>query len=312
MKSATDNIKATEPAPHKKFGQHYLRNPNTLQRMLDEISPSTQECFIEIGPGSGALTLPLSKLITNQQGKLLAIEVDPRMVEVLDEKLADDPNILIIHSDALKDDLRSIIKKHQLNKARILGNLPYNISVHLIEKFLLLANFGIDPAGSKSSQPLEDFSITDMHFLVQKEIAQRLFAPVGDTNYGRLAIMIAVLGSGNKLFNVPPGDFSPPPKVTSSFIQLSSQLHPSFASAIDDTATSTTAAQQIKGYHKLQQLNQLVTAAFSRPNRKMSNTLKELPQGKLALEKTNLSNKRAKETSALEFISLLEHVMYKL
>nr|MCH9664975.1 hypothetical protein [Gammaproteobacteria bacterium] len=201
---------------------------------------------------------------------------------------------------------------------RVVGNLPYNISVHLIEKFLILANFGVNsnnllatnqdhknvtasntyisvPDTANRDTTKHDISpirkITDMHFLVQKEIAQRLYAEVGDSNYGRLSIMVQVMARGLKLFNLPPSDFSPPPKVTSSFISLQPQLHPAFEASAS-------------GLIKLRQFNKLVTTAFSRPNRRMRNTLGNYPQIVDALEQLNLHTKRAKETSLEEFISI--------
>lgn len=331
---------SSEPAPLKKFGQHFLSNPYTLQRMLDEISPTADENFIEIGPGTGALTLPLSQLCH----LVIALEVDKRMLEFLGKSIATNSthsNIQLVPADALKDDIASIISGAssidlQDNQAsfRLVGNLPYNISVHLIEKFLLLTNFnqsttvaqitGIkaikeetQEAGNKEigeaqqamtkeikeahreaageatiSGGADGLKFKDMHFLVQKEIAQRLFAEVGDGNYGRLSIMVWAQAKGSKVFNLPPSDFSPPPKVNSSFIQMQPQLHPEFSDAH-------------LGLHKLREFNQLITAAFSRPNRRMRNNLKNYPQIMEALTQLNLADKRPRETAPEEFIAII-------
>lgn len=289
---------SSEPHPLKKFGQHFLSNPITLQRMLDEISPAPDESFIEIGPGTGALTLPLSELCQS----VISLEVDKRMLEFLSKNITEHSNIHLVKADALKDDIPKIINSvdPQDNKNyRLVGNLPYNISVHLIEKFLLLTNFkeigdGKDNKDNPDGKHGEDnntLSFKDMHFLVQKEIAQRLFAEVGDSNYGRLSIMAWTLAKGCKMFNLPPNDFSPPPKVTSSFIQMQPQLHPSFS-------------QPNSGLKKLRIFNQLVTAAFSRPNRRMRNNLKNHDNIMAALLQLNLADKRARETSPEDFISV--------
>ena len=292
-----------EPRANKKFGQHFLNNPNSLQRMVDQIAPQENDCFIEIGPGTGALTLPISGEL-GDRGILIALEVDARMIKPLGKKIGNKENVHIIHTDALHTDLGKIIHEHGITQARIIGNLPYNISVHLIEKFLHLANLGVDPAAidvsGESLSSSSRYRIKDMHFLVQKEIAQRLFAPVGNNNYGRLALMMELLGSGEKIFNLPPSDFSPPPKVTSSFIRLIPELNHFFLARLGEENSQ----EIIAVYTKLQRVNQIITAAFSRPNRKMSNTLKKLVAD--TLESTKLGDKRARQTSLREFLSLLE------
>lgn len=302
---------SSEPQPLKKFGQHFLSNPHTLQRMLDEISPAANESFIEIGPGTGALTFPLSR----QCQSVTALEIDERMLKFIADNMGTSSNIQLIKTDALKDDLASIFNKINsqnikeadtpIKQFRLVGNLPYNISVHLIEKFLILANFGVDSdinstMTDESKQPLSKNAsnknpahlFNDMHFLVQKEIAQRLFAKVGDSNYGRLSIMIHVLAEGSKLFNLPPGDFSPPPKVTSSFIQIQPRLHSCFS-------------KSKAGVDKLRQFNKLIASSFTRPNRRMRNNLKNYPSIIEILMKLNLDNKRAREISPEDFISII-------
>ena len=294
MKKPANN---NQPKARKSLGQHFLRNPNALDRLVEAIAPQKQDIFIEIGCGDGALTLPLSERCRH----ITAIEIDQQLATNLRAKTAHINNLTIINADALKDNLDDAFagvpgeNEGEDNKAgakvgaetkieagakakpkeiRIVGNLPYNISVHLMERFLLLAHFGIP-------------NIKDMHFLVQKEIAQRLLAAVGGDNYCRLSLMRQTMAQGEKLFDLPPRSFVPPPKVMSSFVRLTPCLY-----------ESITSPQEIRA------LNGIITSAFSRPNRHLRNTIKELQQTEI-LRRLNLAEKRAKQTSLADFISIM-------
>lgn len=309
----------TQIKPLKRFGQHFLRNPYSLKRLLEAIEPQEQDCFIEIGSGDGSLTLPLSARCKH----VIALEIDKTMVEVLQQKIqythegeelekdkttvnietlqaktkkTASKNISILQTNALKDDLNNLYKlcanktliEHTKNPQwRMVGNLPYNISAHLIERFLMLANFVKDNAPR----------IVDMHFLVQKEIAQRLFAVPSSANYSRLSLMRQTMAQGEKLINLPPHAFTPPPKVMSSLIYLKPQLF-----------------EGIKNEQDFYNLNAIVGAAFHRPNRLLNNTLQQKEiTGKLKpdtgkiLKELKLTKKRAKETSLEEFIAIMRH-----
>ena len=290
-----------QPKARKSLGQHFLRNPNALDRLVEAIAPQKEDVFIEIGCGDGALTLPLSERCRH----ITAIEIDQQLASNLRAKTAHINNLTIINADALKDNLDDAFAglpgegdrvgagsgaevkakvgaeteieagaKTKPKEIRIVGNLPYNISVHLMERFLLLAHFGIP-------------NIKDMHFLVQKEIAQRLLADVGGDNYCRLSLMRQTMAQGEKLFNLPPRSFVPPPKVMSSFVRLTPCLY-----------ESITSPQEIHA------LNGIITSAFSRPNRHLRNTIKELQQTEI-LRRLNLAEKRAKQTSLADFINIM-------
>lgn len=183
--------------PRKRFGQHFLSDQAIIQRIIASLHPKPQDHIIEIGPGQGALTLPLLK-----QTKILeVVELDRDLIPEL-ERRTDHIGKLIIHSaDALTFDFASL--KTDERKLRICGNLPYNISTPLIFHLLEFA-------------PI----VTDMLFMLQKEVALRLAAKPGTDDYGRLSVMAQYYCQADLLFDVPPEAFFPPPKVQSSIIRL--------------------------------------------------------------------------------------------
>ena len=191
-------MSATPHRPRKRFGQHFLHDLNILQRIADAISPRTDEILVEIGPGKGALTLPLLE----RSGTLTVIELDRDLIEPLRKMTSGKGTLEIYNQDVLKFDFSTLTTdKHAL--LRVTGNLPYNISTPLI--FHLLKQHQL---------------IQDMHFLLQKEVVDRLAAKPGGGSYGRLSVMVQYHCQVEKLFNVGSGAFTPPPKVESAFVRL--------------------------------------------------------------------------------------------
>jgi 16S rRNA (adenine1518-N6/adenine1519-N6)-dimethyltransferase len=180
----------------KRFGQNFLHDQNVIQRIINALRPKAGERIIEIGPGLGALTGPLIEAA----GRLDVVEIDRDLVERLQQRYPSD--ILQIHSgDALKFDFCALAG--QDNKLRIIGNLPYNISTPLL--FHLMNQLDC---------------IQDIHCMLQKEVVERMAAQPGDSDYGRLSIMLQYHCEVVKLFNVSPGAFTPPPKVESAIARL--------------------------------------------------------------------------------------------
>tara|TARA_R110002110_G_scaffold271566_3_gene486983 strand:+ start:9651 stop:10427 length:777 start_codon:yes stop_codon:yes gene_type:complete len=180
----------------KHFGQHFLTDKNHLQKIVSAINPQTQQLMVEVGPGMGALT----KHIVPLTDHLHVVEIDKRFIELLREQFS--PAELTVHAEnALKFDFASIIPSEQ--KIRIIGNLPYNISTPLIFHFLKFKS-----------------SIEDMTFLLQKEVVDRMVAKPGNKTYGRLSVMVQYDCQTTPLFDVPPGAFTPPPKVNSAVVHL--------------------------------------------------------------------------------------------
>lgn len=180
--------------PRKRFGQHFLTAPEFIERIVSAIDPRDGDTVVEIGPGQGAITEPLSFLAPS----LHAIEFDRDLAAELARRYASRPNVTIHEADALSFDFASIGES-----LRLVGNLPYNISTPLL--FHLL-----------------DFraSIVDAHFMLQKEVVDRICADPGNKDFGRLTIMLGCRMEAVRLFDVPPEAFSPPPRVMSSVLRM--------------------------------------------------------------------------------------------
>lgn len=183
--------------PRKRFGQNFLQDQAVLAQMVDAINPRPNQHLVEIGPGQGALTQHIEPICP----QLDLIEIDRDLVEHLQQHYANHKTLQIHQADVLSFDFNQLIKNGQ--KLRIVGNLPYNISTPLI--FHLFTQIS---------------SIEDMHFLLQREIVARITSAVGDSNYGRLSIMVQYFCQPEGLFDVEASAFYPPPKVQSTFIRL--------------------------------------------------------------------------------------------
>ncbi len=180
----------------KRFGQNFLHDAGVIDRIVGSIAPRPDDNLVEIGPGMGALSEPLLTL----NPRLQMIELDRDLIPGLRAQFFNYPELTIHEGDALRFDYRSIAADGPL---RIVGNLPYNISTPLI--FHLL-----------------DFRdvIKDMHFMLQKEVVERMAAAPGDSNWGRLAIMTQYYCQVIPLFTVGSGAFRPAPKVESAVVRL--------------------------------------------------------------------------------------------
>jgi 16S rRNA (adenine1518-N6/adenine1519-N6)-dimethyltransferase len=178
----------------KRLGQHFLHDKNIIKKIIKNLKTDIKDTFIEIGPGEGALTTPLLEEVKN----IILIEKDKDLIPVLENKY-NDKKVKIINQDILKCELSNLIKKN----TRVVGNLPYNISTEII--FRLLA-FSKD--------------IKDLHFMLQKEVVDRIVANPGTKTYGRLSVMTQVYFTVKKLFDISPNVFIPKPKVDSAYIRL--------------------------------------------------------------------------------------------
>jgi 16S rRNA (adenine1518-N6/adenine1519-N6)-dimethyltransferase len=186
--------------PHKarkRFGQNFLHDEHVINRIVDAIKPASGQILIEIGPGQGAITAPLLA----RAGKLTVVEIDRDLAAALRVRFAGQPGFTLIENDVLKVDFASLATAPR--SLRILGNLPYNISTPLLFHLLKYREL-----------------ISDMVFMLQLEVVDRMAAGPGDTNYGRLGIMMQYHCKVEKLFRVPPGAFNPQPKVDSAIVRL--------------------------------------------------------------------------------------------
>jgi len=219
----------------KRFGQHFLHDKLIIQRIVDMIAPQEGQHMVEIGPGQGALTVPILKKI----GTLDVVEIDRDLIPPLKLRCAEKGNLIVHEADALEFDFASLAQPGK--PLRIVGNLPYNISTPLIFHLLDYAN-----------------DILDMHFMLQKEVVERLAAEPGSGTYGRLSIMMQYHCHVISLFNVSAGAFYPPPQVESSIVRL-----------IPYTEISHFA-------RNYQHFASIVKEAFSHRRKTLRNSLKEM------------------------------------
>ncbi|MBC7787550.1 MAG: 16S rRNA (adenine(1518)-N(6)/adenine(1519)-N(6))-dimethyltransferase RsmA [Methylophilaceae bacterium] len=183
--------------PKKRFGQNFLTDQAIIQALVNAITPQPNDLMVEIGPGLGALTKPLIKDLQH----LHVVEIDRDIISWMQSFYPLD-KITIHNSDALKFDFKSIGDSANLQKLRVVGNLPYNISSPIL--FHLLDNVQ---------------TIIDMHFMLQKEVVERMVAATSTPAYGRLSVMLQYKLNMEYLFTVPPEAFDPPPKIESAFIR---------------------------------------------------------------------------------------------
>ncbi|MEC4749362.1 16S rRNA (adenine(1518)-N(6)/adenine(1519)-N(6))-dimethyltransferase RsmA [Methylomicrobium sp. Wu6] len=219
----------------KRFGQNFLHDQSVIRHIIACLDAKPDQHWVEIGPGQGALTEPLLKT----GARLDVVELDRDLVELLKKKFAGQTHFEIHSADALKFDFSTLAKEDE--RLRIVGNLPYNISTPLM--FHLLSNA---------------HCIEDMHFMLQKEVVDRLCAEPGNKQYGRLSVMMQYACEAECLFDVPPESFDPAPKVISSIVRLTPHRRPPVQ--VDSR----------------ENLNRVVTQAFSQRRKTLRNSLKDL------------------------------------
>lgn len=185
----------------KGLGQNFLVNPSVCPRMAEMGGANEKSGVLEIGPGIGVLTAELAR----RAKKVVAIELDDRLIPVLGETLAEFNNVKVIHGDALKLDLAAVIKQDfsECESVSVCANLPYYITSPIIMALL------------ESRLPIGSVTV-----MVQKEAADRICAPVGSRESGALTVAINYYAQPHMLFRVSPGSFMPPPKVTSAVIRM--------------------------------------------------------------------------------------------
>jgi 16S rRNA (adenine1518-N6/adenine1519-N6)-dimethyltransferase len=196
--------------PRKRFGQHFLHDPAVIERIAAAIAPRAGEALVEIGPGRGALT---RQLLESDCGSLDAIEIDRDLATLLRSEWAGEPRFTLHSADALRFDFAELAKQRG-RALRVVGNLPYNISTPLL--FHLLESVR---------------HIQDLHVMLQREVIARMAAQPGDHAYGRLTVMLSPWLDIERLFDVGPGAFHPPPQVWSAVARLTVRAAPAFAAS---------------------------------------------------------------------------------
>ncbi len=184
-------LKSQGLSPNRAYGQHFLISEKYIEAIVTAINPQPDDCILEIGPGPGILTSPLSRLVK----KLFCIEIDAGFAHILTEQFAAMAHVTIVHDDFLKvPPVRGC--------TRIVGNLPYNVSSQIIFRVA------------------KHYSASQCFFLIQKEMAGRLIALPGSAMYSAFTVGIRLYFDVHKLFDIPPHVFYPEPKVYSTFVQL--------------------------------------------------------------------------------------------
>ncbi|MFP4336103.1 MAG: 16S rRNA (adenine(1518)-N(6)/adenine(1519)-N(6))-dimethyltransferase RsmA [Wenzhouxiangella sp.] len=220
--------------PRKRFGQHFLVDHQIIERLVRAIAPRPDERLLEIGPGEGVLTRPLLAA----GAEVTAVELDRDLAASLADRLGQPPRLDIVQGDILATDVAALAGAEKL---RVVGNLPYNISTPIL--FYLFDQL---PA------------IGDMHFMLQKEVVDRLVAEPGGRDYGRLSVMAGFFCRMDWLFDVPPEAFRPPPKVVSAIVRL----RPKTLTGLD--------LQRLPG------LDAIVRQAFGQRRKTLRNSLRSL------------------------------------
>lgn len=257
----------------KRFGQNFLHDKNIIQKIVASMSLKSTDKVLEIGPGLGALTVPLLEKLD----ALSVVELDRDLIDNLPNLPGADK--LTIHAqDALKFDIATCVdashpKPHSKphSKLRLVGNLPYNISSPLIFHVLNYANI-----------------VQDMHFMLQKEVVERLAAPCGSSAYGRLSVMVQAQCKVSHLFNVSKHCFNPAPKVESAIVRLTPLAHPAYPIALADD------------------FERLVKQAFAQRRKTLRNNLKHLLSD-AQIEQAGINPSARPETLSVEqFVALTQ------
>ena len=175
----------------RRLGQHFLK-PASVERLVRAIRPQAEDVFLEIGPGRGALTLPLAA----RARRVVAVEIDARLAASLRERAP--ANVEIVQTDALAADLRALVPAG----SRLAGNLPYYISSPLLRRCLELRDH-----------------LKDLHVMLQDEVARRVASPPGSKEYGILSVLYGLHADVSLPLHFPPGAFQPPPKVDSALLR---------------------------------------------------------------------------------------------
>ena len=247
----------------KRFGQNFLTDQSVIASLVDAISPKSDDLMVEIGPGLGALTKPLLKRLN----LLHVVEVDRDIISWMQNEYAN--NAIQIHNaDALKFDF-----SHLDENIRVVGNLPYNISTPIL--FHLLDNIS---------------HITDMHFMLQKEVVERMVAEPSTAAYGRLSVMLQYRLQMEYLFTVPPEAFDPAPKVESAFVRC--------------------VPHNVLPYvtHNEKLFSQVVLAAFGQRRKTLRNTLKNILNDAGFIELGIDSQLRAENLHVSDFVAITNYL----
>jgi 16S rRNA (adenine1518-N6/adenine1519-N6)-dimethyltransferase len=242
----------------KRFGQHFLVDGSVIDRIVGLIDPRPGDALVEIGPGRGALTAPLLA----RCGRLRVIELDRELAA----RLRRTAGLDVVEADVLAVDFARLPGIAAAAKLRVVGNLPYNISTPILFHLLEVAG-----------------QVADQHFMLQKEVVERIAAAPGGKDYGRLSVMLQWRYEIESLLDVPPEAFEPPPRVDSAVLRMTPRPAPA---AVDPVL-----------------LRELVTSAFSQRRKLLRHTLGRWLEARAHAEPFDVQ-RRAEEVPVEEFVAL--------
>ncbi len=244
----------------KSLGQNFLKDPHYLRKIADAARVNDQNQVIEIGAGLGHLT----RILAQRAKKVLALELDERLIPYLKRQFGDNEKIEIVQADALEYPYISLS-----GKWKVVANLPYYISTPLIQRLLACRD-----------------KFSSLTLMLQKEVAERIAAPPGGKEYGYLSVLVQLYAQPSIAFIVPPGAFSPRPEVDSAVVNLSLRAHPAVAVRDENF------------------LIKVIKAAFSHRRKTLKNSLKQLDISEkkmdLVSNKTGIDLRRRAETLTVE------------
>jgi len=193
----TKRNSSPEPYPSKRLGQHFLRDQRVIHRIIEALEPKDGETIVEIGPGTGALT----SILVERCSRVIAVEFDKKLAPLLSERFAGFPNFKLVMADALSTDF--CLQIPPARRARLVANLPYNISTAILQRLIS-----------------QRACFEEMVLMLQREVVERVLAPAGTSDRGFISVVVEAYCEAEKLFDVAPGAFRPPPKVWSSVMRL--------------------------------------------------------------------------------------------
>jgi len=245
--------------PRKRFGQHFLTDRGIIEDIVQAIAPVAGQAMVEIGPGLGAMTQPLVERL----GHLTVIELDRDLAVLLRKK----PELTVIESDVLRVDFRALAEVAK-PKLRIVGNLPYNISTPILFHLLDVADV-----------------VQDQHFMLQKEVVDRMVAKPSTSDYSRLSVMLQWRYAMENVLFVPPASFDPPPRVDSAIVRMLPHARPE---SLD-----------------VKLFSELVRVAFSQRRKLLRHSLGKWLEARNFSGTFNLQ-RRAEEVSVAEYMALAQ------
>jgi len=258
--------------PKKRLGQHFLVDPNILNKVVQTAQVGKEDVILEVGPGLGQMTLALAR----QAKHVIAVEIDERLAAILKQKGVGYPNVEVIKSDILKVDFKHLFKK-ETRPIKVVANLPYQISTPLLFRFI---------------ESKEIFSVLTL--MLQKEVAERMVASPGRKEYGPLSIFIQAFSDVSIRFIIKPSAFFPPPKVESALVYMVWKEKPMIE--IRDEEWFKRVVKACFGYRRKTLMNALRHSELSLPESVESR-----------MEKIGIDPRRRPETLSIEeFGSLAE------